>query len=384
MAKIHFRAGGLIILVMWTFAACIEPYDPSIDSGDINLLVVDGYLNASTGVATVRLSRTQPVKAEGPATVESGATLSIEDSKGGTYFLTEESAGLYRGDVVTNDPERLYRLNIHTDGNRQYTSDYIALLQTPPIDSLTWSIKNNGVEIAVTSHDPAGTSTYYRWKSEETYQYHANSNSLFIFEGDEVVYRPISESIFACWKGAELTDIKITSTSHLKESVVSRFPIIFIPQGSIKISVRYSALVQQQALTEEAYAYWHSLERSTEHLGGLFDPLPSEVVGNIRSLHNPAETIIGYFGGGTVQESRIFIQRNELPKEVTGSFNFNPNCEVDSVYLNELAEIHRPSTVLVDAIYSPFGALIGYTTTIVSCGDCRSLGGTTKRPDFWE
>lgn len=383
MMELNFRRGGLIMLVMWIFTSCIEPYDPPVDPGDINLLVVDGYLNASSGIATVKLSRTQPVKGDEAVPVETGSTLSIEDSNGGTYFLSEESAGLYRGTVAIT-PENLYRLNIQTAGGRQYASEFITLLQTPAIDSLTWSIKNDGVEIAVNTHDPSGISRYYRWKCEETYQYHADFNSLFIFAGNDVDLRPMSESIFACWKAAELTDIKINSTSHLKESVVSRFPLILIPHGSIRISVKYSALVQQQALTEDAYAYWLSLERSTEHLGGLFDPLPSEVVGNIRSMNNPTETVIGYFGGGTVQEARIFIERSQLPKEVTGSSNFSPYCELDSVYLNELAEIHRPSTLLVNAFYSLIGTLAGYTTTTVSCADCRSRGGTTKRPDFWE
>lgn len=383
--KMNFQAGGLILMVMWTFTACIEAYDPPVDANDINLLVVDGYLNASTGIATVKLSRTQPVKGDEAVPTETGASIFIEDSKGGTYFLYEQSAGFYQGAVPTTDPENHYRLNIRTASNRDYASEFIPILQTPPIDSLTWSIKNNGVEIAVNTHDATGLSRHYRWKCEETYQYHANFNSLFRFEGDDVSDRPVWESIFACWKGAEITDIKINSTKHLQESVVSRFPLIFIPQGSIKISVKYSALVRQEALTEDAYAYWLGLERSTEHLGGLFDPLPSEVVGNIRSLNNPAETVIGYFGGGTVMESRIFIQRGELPKAVTGSFNFNPSCQLDTVYLDELPEIHKPSTVLVDAIYSQFGgALIGYSTTVVPCGDCRSLGGTTEEPDFWE
>lgn len=384
MMKINFRASGLIMLVMWTFTACIEAYDPPVDPSDINLLVVDGYLNASEGIATVKLSRTQPVKDDETVPAETGAILSVEDSGGEIYFLTEESAGLYRGVVPITDPENLYRLNIQTAGNREYASDFVTIPQTPPIDSLTWSIRNNGVEIAVNTHDPSGLSMHYRWKCEETYQYHANFNSLFLFEGDDVTFRPPSESILTCWKAAKLADLKINSTKHLTESVVSRFPLIFIPQGSIKISVKYSALVQQQALTEDAYEYWRSLERSTEHLGGLFDPLPTEVVGNVRSLNNPTETIIGYFGGGTVRESRIFIQRSDLPKEVTGSFNFNPNCVVDSVYLSDLGEIHRSSTLLVDALYSTMGALVGYTTTIVPCADCRSLGGTTTQPDFWE
>jgi len=372
------------MLLVCILGACIEPYDPPLNDADINHLVVDGFVNTSQGIATVTLTRTRPVKSSEAVPPVTGAFVAIEDDNGSNYPLYETASGFYSGEIHDASIERLYRLVIRTNDNREYASDFITVLETPAIDSVTWSVETDGVEIAVNTHDATGLSRHYRWKYVETYAYHPHFNSLFMFEGDEIIYRPAQESIFTCWKSAESADIKINSTKHLEESVVSRFPIIFIPQGSIRLSVKYSALVQQYALTEEAYDYWLSLERSTEHLGGLFDPLPSEVIGNIHNTKNPLEPVIGFFGGGSVQESRMFMERRELPPYIVGSIHTNPYCELDSVFLSEVGDIHRPTTLLVGGIYAAGAGLVGYTTSIVSCVDCRSMGGVTQEPDFWE
>jgi hypothetical protein len=375
------------LLMAGISTACVEPYDPPVDNTNVNYLVIDGFLNASEGYATVTVSRSLPVKSPDPLPRETGATVGIEDNHGTYYPLIENAAGFYVGPVANASTENTYRLLIRTNGSRDYASDFINIVQTPPIDSVTWSVKTDGLEIAVNTHDVTGNSRHYRWKYVETYEYNSNFNSIYMFTGNgtEVVYRPNNQSIYWCWKTVESTDILVGSTKHLKESVVSKHPIMFIPQASIKISVRYSILVQQQALSEEAYDYWLNLEKSTEHLGGLFDPLPSQVNGNITSLNNPGETVIGFFSGGTLTESRMFIERRKLPDYIVGSFTKSPYCELDSVYMNELETIHQPTRLLVDAIYAP-GAPgpVGYTTTIVPCADCRSLGGTTVRPLFWD
>ena len=186
-----------------------------------------------------------------------------------------------------------------------------------------------------------------------------------------------------CWRTEEVPDIKVTTTKHLQQSIVSHFPVIFIPGGSRKISLKYSPLVKQQALTEEAYNYWLSLERSTEHLGGLFDPLPSAVESNIHSVADPGEIVVGYFSAGNIQEKRMFLSSWQLPIEINRLWR-KPYCEPDTVLLEDLEHVHQPTTILVDAIYSLTGEIIGYATTTPVCADCRTYEGVTERPDFWE
>lgn len=373
-----------ILLATLLGYGCIEPYDPPLRNEDVDLLVVDGFLNTTDDRAVVSLTHTLPVKSTDMIPAESGALVWIEDEEGTAFVLTETTAGRYEGDVAGAGTHSSYRLSIRTFGNREYTSEFVHVIETPPIDSITYAVDQNGVQFAVNTHDDSGLSRNYRWTFEETYEYNAAFNSLFMFEGEAVVYRPPEQSTFTCWRTNLSTDIIVGSTKHLEESIVSHFPLVFLPKESAKISVEYSLLVRQQALGDEAYDYWVNLERTTEHLGGLFDPLPSEVRGNMRSITDPSETVIGLFNAGTVQEQRIFVKRNELPRELVGVYRRDTRCALDSIFNNELPEVYRPTTYLVDAIYGMGPFILGYTSSVRACVDCTSAGGTTQRPHFWK
>ncbi|HEX8037993.1 MAG TPA: DUF4249 domain-containing protein, partial [Chryseosolibacter sp.] len=306
-----------IVLALFAFllARCVEPYDPPVSDRDVNFLVVDGFLNISQSEAIVRLTRTLPVESTAPAPVVSDAEVWIEDDKGNFYSIASAGGGVYTGPVYEANTGTRYRLTVTTADQRKYESDFITALESPPIDSIGYAVTQDGVQFLVNTHDPSNQAQYFRWQCEETYQYYSTYNSVYMFEGDVIVYRPYQLSVHTCWRTDPLSDILVGSTKQLKESVIRNFPVSFIPKGSMKLSVEYSLRVRQQALTQEAYEYWSKLEKSTEHLGGLFDPLPSEVMGNIRGVTDPSETVIGFFSGGTVQEMRRFLQRRELPKE---------------------------------------------------------------------
>ncbi|MEO5600285.1 MAG: DUF4249 domain-containing protein [Cyclobacteriaceae bacterium] len=364
--------------------ACVEPYDPPVNDEDVRFLVVDGFINASNGVASVTLTRTQPVASDQPPPAESGAKLSIEDKNGLKYQLSESGNGMYSGIVPNVNFETQYRLLITTNNDRQYTSVFISLQQTPAIDSISYRNTKDGLELSVSAHDITGQSKYYRWKYIETYEYNSDFNSEFMFTSAGVVdYRPPSQFIYTCWKTTRSTNILVGSTERLKESVVSRFPLTVIPDGAKQLSRKYSILIRQQTLSLEGYNYWLNLQKSTERLGGLFDPLPSEVSGNLQSVTNPEQTVIGFFGGGTVDEKRIFITPADLPDEM-GPYNYrNPFCVVDTILVADLGN-YTSSTYLVGAIYPIRGPVIGYTTSAKPCVDCRDWGGVTVKPDFWD
>jgi hypothetical protein len=373
-------------LIAWVFAlgACVEPYDPPLQNEDVNYLVVDGFLNVTESVATVKITRSLPVKSSSPVSTVTDAIVRVEDDNGLHHYLSQVSPGIYEGVVTNADTDTGYRLFIHTNGH-EYLSDYIQIPKTPPIDSITYSIARDGVEFAVTTHDPSGSARNYRWKYLETFEYHANYNSNYMVTSKgEVVQRPTDLEALICWKTNPSTDILIASTKHLSEAIVSKHPITLIPFGSMKLTVEYSIRVQQQALDDEAYEYWLNLEQSTEHLGGLFDPLPAEVSGNIRSTNHPGEVVIGFFSGSEISETRIFVKRSDLPEEVISRFR-NPYCALDTILNADLPSV-GPGTMLVDAIYPPLGpgGPIGYTYAENICVDCTVQGGTTQKPPFWK
>lgn len=377
------KCGGILFFVL-ILNACIEPYDPPLKESDANLLVVDAFMDVSNGAVNVKLSRSLPVKNFSDFPRESGAFVRIEDGGGNTYTIAEWGGGTYTGNVPDPGVDQTYRLLITTADNQEYASGFIQIVETPSIDSVTWTADRDGIEFAVTTHDPTHRAKHFRWKYEETYEYNATFNSLFKWVGTNVVPRELDESVFTCWRTIESTDIIVGSARLLNEAVISKFPITVVPLESVKLSIKYSLLVKQQALTEEAYDYWTSLERSTENLGGLFDPLPSEVQGNIRSISDPNQTVLGFFSSGQTRETRIFFTRNQIPRELRPGYRPNSACRLDTVFLADIPKLNGQGLV-VDPIYAMGAGLIGYThTSASSCADCTKFGGTTTRPTFWK
>jgi hypothetical protein len=378
-----FRDASILVIILATVNACIEPYEPPVNDADVRFLVVDAYINASNGTATAQLTRTLPVASAEATPVETNALVSIEEKNGAKYQLTENASGFYQGMVSNLDFNKEYRILIQTSDDKQYMSDFIFLQETPPIDSITYLFVLDGMQLAVNTHDASGHARFFRWRFTETYEYRSrfSSNQMFTPSGT-IDYRPSSLQIHTCWKTAPSTTILVGSTERLTESVVSDFPVTFIPKASIKLSRTYSILVEQQTLTREGYNYWSNLQKSTEQLGGLFDPLPSEVSGNIHCTTNPSEKVIGFFSGGMIHDKRIFIKQGELPESM-GFYDYrSTNCYSDTILVDQLPNI-LPNTLLIDAIYQN-RALIGYTSSAPACIDCQYMGGVTYPPDFWE
>lgn len=370
-----------LFFILFLTAGCIDPYfPPEIDSIS-PALVIDGFIDTQ-GPSTIRLTRTQRLDASGLPAPELGASVWVEDNLGTKIFLSEQGNGNY-GLSTQNFTASAYRLGIETVAGRQYLSDLVSITNSPPIDSVTWKLGvDSRVEILVSTHNPANTEGYYRWSFEETWKYTSAGESTFVFDP---VTRAVSireDDIYHCWRQSSSSDVLIASSNRLSENRISEFPLTYIPQTSERTRYQYSMLVKQYALTQGAYNYWQQIKKTTEDLGTLFGPLPSQVVGNFTCLTDPAEPVLGYFTIGTVSTQRIFIQWQDLPTPPSYETPYD-NCEIFEILLENF-HLFSPPNLLLHGIPNPSGpGIIGYTYTSESCGDCRKSGGTTTKPDYW-
>lgn len=360
--------------------ACVDPYNPPVVRQDTHYLVVDAYLNSSDGVATVTLSRTQPLYSTDPPPQESDAVVTLEDDQGATYALQHQGSGQYTTSGLTVSTAKKYRMHIRTSAGEDFFSAFITIKPSPEIDNVYWLPERDGIFIYVDTDDPSGNSRYYKWSYTETWEYTSNFASIIKIVGPGVIVpRPFDEYMYMCWRTVPSTGIFVGTSSKLQDDVIRQFPLIFIPKASAKVARKYSVLVKQQAITEEAYNYWLQLEQTTEKLGGLFDPMPSEITGNFYNASDPSQPVLGFFSGGTVQEKRMFVSFIDLPRHLQVT---NPEfCVADSIPIEDIIN-HGPGTLLIDSYGVPFPA--GYLTSSTTCIDCRSKGGTTVKPSFWK
>jgi hypothetical protein len=340
-------------------------------------MVVDGFIDASSNTADVRLSRATPLSESGAGAPEQFADVAIEDDDGNSFSLTEVEPGKY---VMSNGDfsfSKKYRVVIVSQNSKNYHSDFIQLARTPVIDSVNWKpgFQQRGIDIHVNTHDDLNQTHYYQWTFEETWEYTSSYPTSFRIKNGEVI--PIEVNLYHCWSSQTSTEILVGSTVQLSADVIREFRLLSIPVPSLRLSYRYSMLVKQRTLSKEAYDFYLQLKKSTESLGGLFDPMPAQVLGNMHS-DNADEPVLGYFSGGEIKEKRIFIALADLPRDLIDLPRYS--CPVDSVTVEEI-----PTTsdmVLINS-YGP-REILGYTTAYDrNCMDCRDEGGSITRPDFW-
>jgi hypothetical protein len=378
---------GEFILCIVVMASCKKPYNPGVINSPNSYLVVEGIINSGSDSTIIKLSRTVNLSNATTINPLPGATLTVEGDQNTSYPLKETVHGTYVSPGLNLDNSHKYRLRIKTQDSRQYVSDFVAVLNSPPIDSISYKITPDGLNIYSNTHDPHNNARYYRWDYQETWLFHSNFASYFKSDGITIQTRNlINDNIYTCWSSDTSSVIILGSSAKLSQDVISDNPITFIPSSSEKLAVKYSILVKQYALTGDAYLFWQNLKKNTEQLGSIFDAQPTQTPGNIHSVTNPLETVIGYISVGSVSSERIFIANQQLPAW-SASATY-PNCKLDSLYyqyavpptfkdtVNQVAIFlvsnGNPIELVVNALPTPPGrpVPIGYTGAVPECVDC--------------
>lgn len=374
--------------VLWVLAlllpGCIDSYTPKVLSSPRHFLVVDGFIN-SQGVTTISLQRTIDIAAATPPPPEKGAVVTIEEENGARYVLPEGVVkGTYSSAPLTLNTRRNYRLRILTTAGKEYASAYTAVKTTPPIGDLTWQATDKGLDIAVSSYDPTGQTQYYRWEYAETWEIASPYNPTVEYKNNRIqdITTPFPVK---CWSTSTSSDIEIASTVRLTEDRVSNYLLRSLPTTADRLRIRYSILVSQHAQTAEEYMYWELLRKNTENIGTLFDPLPSQLTGNIRCLNDESELALGFISAHSLAQKRLFISRGELPSAWRIESGYDSCLPPDTV---KTAGSLRPAEAILRDAFSIPGYLPinqvdgGYTARYRDCIDCR-LRGSAVKPDFW-
>ncbi|MFC6997386.1 DUF4249 domain-containing protein [Rufibacter roseus] len=383
-----------LCLSLWAMASCVEEYElPETANGE-GLLVVDGGMNVEEGTAQVKLTRSQSLADKTPPKPETGANVWIEYGQGAKINLTGNSSGMYSANGLSLDYGTKYKLRIKTKVGKEYASTEVSTVKTPPIDEITWDVEGENVNIRVTTHDPTNAARYYRWEFEDTYEYSVPYFTRYILdENGKLKVRTESDSTYQnCWKYGASSNILVGSTTQLENAVVNKVRIATINGNSQKLSMRYSMLVKQHAISREEHQYWQILRKNTEEVGSLFDAQPSEIKGNVSNLNDPNEPVLGYFSVRSVTTKRFFLSKAQLAQ---WNFRFQKDCPfikvpisadgvIDSGFLYSFVHARYVVVDWKDEFEdNPAKAPNNPWMLSFSCSDCREMGGTGKKPAFW-
>ncbi|MFI5160884.1 MAG: DUF4249 domain-containing protein [Sphingobacteriales bacterium] len=385
--------------MMLASVGCKKPYAPSIISSNNSYLVVEGVINSGTDSTYIKLTRTVKLSNSAAPAPELGAIVTVEGDNNNSYPISEAGNGIYSSAALNLTIGANYRLRIKTTNNKEYVSDFVPARDTPDIDSLNYKVQNNGVEIYVNSHDPKNSTRYYRWDFDETFEYVSRIRSFYKIGDDGLpTYRSAyndSDNIYYCYKFGQSHQVLLGSSAKLAQDVIAQQPVDFVAANSGKISLVYSILLRQYALTSDAFNYWQVLKKNTEQLGTIFDAQPSTIQGNIHCITNANEPVVGYISVSGVKTKRIILDHYYLNLYTTNPPPTDGDACMAEYIPIEPAETFKTrlqhvlftgdSTLVNEVSQLGTGALIGYTYAPTECVDCRKVApfGNNLVPVYW-
>ena len=385
---------NLFFLLVLGLVGCKKPYNQPATSTSKRYLIVEGIINTGNDSTVIKLSRTVKLTDRITTNPVLNATVTVEGEQGGTYLLYDIfNNGHYNSVNGLNLPaSQRYRVRIIPAEGGQYVSDFVEVKPTPSIDSIGYNIKDTTVNLYVNTHDATNKTRFYLWDYDEAWIFHAKYASIYVLDPstNTMVPRTRNQMIYNCFANDKSVNVISTSTEKLSSDVVYQGPLTSIALSSEKMESKYSILVRQYALTQDAYNFYQIMKKNTEQLGSIFDAQPSEISGNIHNTTNPAEPVVGYISATNVQSKRIFIKHADLPGNVLPIYPYT--CEQDTALYNDRTGTNQVQNVLINPpvdyfatspIVAPGGGIIGFLYSTRVCVDC-TLRGKVDTPAFWK
>lgn len=380
------RKYGLYLLVFLALCstACEEYFLPELDDFD-SVLIIDGAITNLPGPYTVRLSRSSGITASDQRAVE-GATVTIIAEGGEQETLAESQPGQYTtsADGIQGAPGRSYKVRIQLKDGSLYESAYQPLPDPVAIASVGADLEYQylsleepevpGYQFYVTTEPIDSPEKYLMWSLEATYKYQSDFTIDYLYSSQGIAAYPDPAEFRTCWRTDQINEIFTFRTAMLSQPVIERLPLHFARADEREISIRYSLLARQFTLSEEAYTFWNNLQRQIESQETLYNTQPFQIRGNLYNVGNPDETVLGYFMVAGQEEQRIFVDH---PGELGLDFSY---CSPDYRSYGLIGLIHPANWPIY--IYEDEAGDRGLAND--ECFDCRKLGGTTIRPEFWE
>lgn len=387
------------MLLFLALTGCTEQYVLQTNTFE-SAIVVEATITNEFKKQRIKITRTYRLEENYPTNV-TDAEVSVTDSDGKEYVF-EEAAGSYVSiSEFAAIPGKTYRLNIVTNDGKTYNSTAESLTTINPIEAIVPKVQTKngtrGVFIYVNSQDPQNTSKYYRYEYEETYKIIApkwNSDKAITVPGEtpsdhrEIVLQPRgSEETRICYSSERSNGIIQTTTSSQNEDRID-FPVRFISEKNAIISNRYSILVRQYIQNLASYTFYKTLKEISGSENILSQTQPGFFYGNMKSIDNPNEKVIGFFEVSSVSSKRIFFNYEDLfpgqqlPPYFTDctvkEFKFCFASGVSECKGNELLSAINANTLLY------YGNINDrYFMVVPMCGDCTTFSSNTV-PSFWE
>ena len=337
--------------IFYAFFSCVDEVNLNVNTTQRSV-VIDGFVTDSLGDFTVKLLESSVIGIGNDNILDPivGATAQLIDSDGTSYQYEEIEDGIYELTSFKAFRGKSYYLDVVLPDGRHYQSLPDTLRSSSSIDDITYEIReesfrNNVGEfvtenrIAVklaTDVSQAAVPPFLRWRVEGEYQFLEGAPMLL---NPRFCYIPVN---------LDLNDIRIFDASELNNGMLFE-QVIADATYDYKFAIQYCFHISQFSISEEEFTYWKNIKEVIDIDGGLFDPPPGTIIGNIRNVDDPNDVPVGYFSVASVSFKRAFVNRDDV------NFFIRGKCE-------------------------GFQRFVAF-----GCDDCLEINSASlERPEYWE
>ena len=326
-------------------------------------LIIDGTITNGNRLHTVTVARSSP--SSGIAIPIPSAEVWIEDNEGNREQLmenyipeTDSNSPTARvpivgytlvGDIVQGTPGNSYTLEVSLGDGRSYRSMADTMPTVQAADSIRFDVgteqelSEGGIIQELTKAQVYLSSTiveepvYLKWDLEHVY---ARVVERLPFEPQFCyVTDYFNAQEFVLFDGTDSPSVQMEELLLGSKTVNNDFFYLSFMN------------VVQSSLSKTSFDYWQQVQQVVANVGTIFDVPGATPVGNISSVDNPGEQVLGNFGAEVRDTSNILLSRQ----------NFNPRLVTNPCALG--ANFNRNRT---------------------QCTDCQTLPNSTEmKPSYW-
>ena len=400
MRKFIFHI-SLLLLVIFGIT-CVERYYPEDNDMKTGTLVINAHLTNVPGEQVIEISRSvglnypsfDPVSGSFAEVIrEDGEFKEFSEFKPGYYMANLDDSFLQTG--------MSFMVHVITPDGEEYESRFDMLRPVPAIDSIYYEVESNSF---VYGSDPVGGIRFYldftyddkdyeyiRWDLTETYEYHNSVDLEYYFLDLDHVIKPVPDTsiYYICYITNELFQIHSMSLGSLDFGHYVKKPFSFVPnyEQEQKLHHKYSLLVRQYSLGEEAFYYWNDLKKNSQEQGSLFDSQPALLKSNIRNVNDENETVLGFFSMAGMVEKRAFAIEPDgldLSPYLYHCYPRKHPPDPDEPILWKVGHKYPYDPAAPLYFTRPRESALPLRRMNKACVDCREYKNSTHiPPDFW-
>ena len=308
--------------------SCIDPYFVEVEEGQ-QLLTIDGMVTTGPGPHVIKLTRSDNYGSiyEGLIRPVQGATMIIRDDQGRVIFLEENTdiRGTYETpESFSGEIGRSYTLQIQLVTGEVYSSLPERIASVPEIKNLTSEtvqipvegeiLFRSGAQIYAEIEDPGDQLNFYFWRNAESTFLLETRPDLYVIRSPNAPPQPAPKACCEiCYQTENIGNQSIfIAQDENFNGLTTKIPVAFIEDNGRRLVNTFRTDIRQISVSAEAYRFLKLVKQQTEISGSVFDPPPASIRGNMISLDNPDELVLGYFMAGGETRKRIYIDYADL------------------------------------------------------------------------